>query len=153
MKLVTIRNRNPAEDHDSMLATRYGSMPRNKLRAKPVVIGLGSHRASITRSVLSRFSFLFFCVGAAAMFVSIRGVDYMVLPSHDSHFSRRRDKKDISVWVRSQWGGRYGERNSKYWGRYSCLRIVDADTGEVVRDYGAVPPELSDDILRQIGFI
>jgi hypothetical protein len=84
------------------------------------------------------------------MFVTIGNLDYMVC-EHDSIFSSRRGKRDISIRVRGQWGGRYGEGN--YRGLYRNIRIVDAETGEFVRDYERVPDDISVDALRRLGYV
>jgi hypothetical protein len=84
------------------------------------------------------------------MFVTVGNLDYMVV-EHDSIFMSRRGKRDVSIRVRGQWGGRYGE--GKYRGWYRNIRIVDAETGEFVRDYERVPDDLSIDALRRLGYV
>jgi len=84
------------------------------------------------------------------MFVTIGNSDFMVV-EHDSIFMSRRGKRDVSIRVRGGWGGRYGQ--GEYQGLYRTIRIVDAETGEFVRDYERVPDELSVDALRRLGYV
>jgi len=84
------------------------------------------------------------------MFVTIGNLDYMVC-EHDSFFSSRQGKRDASIRVRGQWGGRYGI--GQHQGLYRTIRIVDAETGELIRDYETVPDDLSVDALRRLGYV
>lgn len=84
------------------------------------------------------------------MFVTIGNLDYMVM-ARDSSFSTRQGKRDVRICVRGTWGGRYGD--GKYRGYYRTIRIMDAETGELIRDYEYVPDDLSVNALRRLGFI
>lgn len=57
----------------------------------------------------------------------------------------------MRVCVRGEWGSKYGE--GRYCGYYRAIRILDADTGEIIRDYERVPEDLSIEALRRLGFI
>lgn len=87
---------------------------------------------------------------SSALFCTINHQDYMV-SRRDSIYMSRKGKQDVRVFARGEWGGRYGE--GKYRGLYRTVRVIDADSGELVRDYERVPDDLSDASLRRMGFV
>jgi len=81
------------------------------------------------------------------LFLTLNGLDYMVSEGN-SIFCSRQGKSDINVYVRGSWGGLYGEGKRR--GYYRTIRICDAQTGEVIRDYESVPKEVQDEVSRLI---
>lgn len=65
-----------------------------------------------------------------------------------SVFVSRSGKEDVKIFKQAEWGSR--ESDGKL---YNCRRILAAEDGSMVRDYEAVPNEITVEWLRQAGFI
>lgn len=70
------------------------------------------------------------------------------IKSGNSIFVSRKGKTDVSVRMETDHGGR--EDDGK---RYSTMALFDSETGEVVRNYGPLAPEITVPQLRAWGFI
>jgi len=81
-------------------------------------------------------------------FVTIGKSKFMIRKGN-SIFVTRNGKQDISICVKGSYGGRAGE--GEYYGLYSLARIMDAETGEIIRDYEFVPPELTFKKVLEMG--
>ncbi len=65
-----------------------------------------------------------------------------------SVFVNRTGKEDVSVYKRSVWGRRQPDGKL-----YKCVKRLAAESGETLRDYDAVPPQVTNGWLKQAGFL
>lgn len=65
-----------------------------------------------------------------------------------SIFTSRNGKEDVRIDVESDHGGK--EADGK---RYSGVQVIAAESGEMIRNYGPVPEDITLDFLKQAGFV
>ena len=81
------------------------------------------------------------------MYIEHNG-NYFWINKAPSCFISRNGKQDICVYKRSLWGRR--QPDGKW---YKCCLRLAAEDGALLRYYGAVPPHITVEWLRQMGFI
>ena len=65
-----------------------------------------------------------------------------------SCFTSRKEKQDVSIYKRSAWGRRQPDGKL-----YKCCLRLAAEDGSLLRYYEAIPPHITVEWLRQMGFI
>ncbi len=81
------------------------------------------------------------------MHIEIDG-NYYWVGKGPSCFTFRKGKDDVSIYKRGLWGRRQPDGKL-----YRCCLKLDAESGNVVRDYEALPNQFTVNWLKQVGFI
>lgn len=81
------------------------------------------------------------------MKIQAHGKDWQIRRK-PSVFVSRSGKDDVRIWVESDHGARFSDGK-----RYSSVQVLAAESGEFIRNYGAIPEQITPNFLRQNGFL
>jgi len=78
----------------------------------------------------------------------IKNSEYLI-KKHPSIFMSRAGRQDCSIFKQCETHG-IRENNNKL---YTIIAIIESETGEYIRNYERLPPEITFPLLQQWGFI
>ena len=81
------------------------------------------------------------------MRIELDGNLYWIIKA-PSCFISRKGKDDVSIYKCGSWGRRQPDGKL-----YRCCLKLDAEDGNVVRNYESIPQQVTVEWLKQVGFI